>query len=177
MTFHIHHHLSGLIMYNVLCNNVLYSITTISWNKRKICFTCCFRMFFSCLVLCFTSSCSSSSFGIFWLSLVSPEFASLLCPHSAFSSFLFSVHSLFLLCSSHMFPSSRLCFLCYFDLFLVYFCIFFYSFGKRAKPYFKIEFLDFPSLTRGAWPIQCGPLNDSAEHENSRKEIFISTFR
>lgn len=98
-------------------------------------------------------------------------------PHSAFSSFLFSVHSLFLLCSSHMFPSSRLCFLCYFDLFLVYFCIFFYSFGKKAKPYFKIEFLDFPSLTRGAWPIQCGPLNDSAEHENSRKEIFISTFQ
>lgn len=90
-------------------------------------------------------------------------------PHSAFSSFLSSVHSLFLLCSSHMFPSSRLCFLCYFDLFLVYFCIFFYSFGKKAKPYFKIEFLDFPSLTRGAWPIQCGPLNDSAEHENSRK--------
>lgn len=82
---------------------------------------------------------------------------SAVCPHSAFSSFLFSVHSLFLLCSSHMFPSSRLCFLCYFDLFLVYFCIFFYSFGKRAKPYFKIEFLDFPSLTRGAWPIQCGP--------------------
>lgn len=101
---------------------------------------------------------------------------SAVCPHSAFSSFLFSVHSLFLLCSSHMFPSSRLCFLCYFDLFLVYFCIFFYSFGKKAKPYFKIEFLDFPSLTRGAWPIQCGPLNDSAEHENSRKEIFISTF-
>lgn len=98
-------------------------------------------------------------------------------PHSAFSSFLFSVHSLFLLCSSHMFPSSRLCFLCYFDLFLVYFCIFFYSFGKKAKLYFKIEFLDFPSLTRGAWPIQCGPLNDSAEHENSRKEIFISTFQ
>lgn len=82
---------------------------------------------------------------------------SAVCPHSAFSSFLFSVHSLFLLCSSHMFPSSRLCFLCYFDLFLVYFCIFFYSFGKKAKPYFKIEFLDFPSLTRGAWPIQCGP--------------------
>lgn len=102
---------------------------------------------------------------------------SAVCPHSAFSSFLFSVHSLFLLCSSHMFLSSRLCFLCYFDLFLVYFCIFFYSFGKKAKPYFKIEFLDFPSLTRGAWPIQCGPLNDSAEHENSSKEIFISTFR
>lgn len=168
MTFYIHHYLSGLIMYNVLCNNVLYSITTTSWNKWKICFTCCFRMFFSCLVLCFTSSCCSfSSFGIFigftWVCF------SAVYPHSAFSSFLFSVHSLFLLCSSHMFPSSRLCFLCYFDLFLVYFCIFFYSFGKKAKPYFKIEFLDFPSLTRGAWPIQCDPLNDSAEHENSRK--------
>lgn len=94
-----------------------------------------------------------SGFHWFHLSLL----LSAVYPHSAFSSFLFSVHSLFLLCSSHMFPSSRLCFLCYFDLFLVYFCIFFYSFGKKAKPYFKIEFLHFPSLTRGAWPIQCGP--------------------
>lgn len=176
MTFYIHHYLSGLIMYNVLCNNVLYSITTTSWNKWKICFTCCFRMFFSCLVLCFTSSCCSfSSFGIFWLSLVSPEFASLCCV-SSLCLLLFPVFSS-LTFPPVLFTSSRLCFLCYFDLFWVYFCIFFYSFGKKAKLYFKIEFLDFPSLTRGAWPIQCGPLNDSAEHENSRKEIFISTFQ
>lgn len=130
MTFHIHHYLSNNV--HVLCNNVLYSITTISWNKWKICFTCCFRMFFSCLVLCFTSSCGSfSSFGIFWLSLVSPVFASLCCVSSlclllfpVFSSLTFSP-----VLFTYVFPSSRLCFLCYSDLFLVYFCIFFYSFG------------------------------------------------
>lgn len=104
-----------------------------------------------------------SGFHWFHLSLL----LSAVYPHSAFSSFLFSVHSLFLLCSSHMFPSSRLCFLCYFDLFLVYFCIFFFThLEKKPNHILRLSFLIFH-----LWPVVHDP--SSVAH---RKEIFISTF-
>lgn len=82
-------------------------------------------------------------------------------PHSAFSSFLLSVHSLFLLCSSHMFLSSQLCFLCYFDLFWVYFCIFFThlnsskSIRKKEKKTNLILRLSF--LIFHLWPVVHDP--------------------
>lgn len=169
MTFYIHHYLSGLIMYNVLCNNVLYSITTISWNKWKICFTCCFRMFFSCLVLCFTSSCCSfSSFGIFWLSLVSPEFASLCCV-SSLCLLLFPVFS------SLTFPPVLFTYVSEFTalfpvLFWLIFSVFLYLFfthlEKKPNLILRLSFLIFH-----LWPVVHDP--SSVAH---RKEIFISTF-
>lgn len=91
-------------------------------------------------------------------SLVSPEFASLLCiltlpsPLSCFQFTHFSSCALHICFRVHGFVSCVI--LTYFECIFV---SFFYSFGKKAKPYFKIEFLHFPSLTRGAWPIQCDP--------------------
>lgn len=166
MTFYIHHYLSGLIMYNVLCNNVLYSITTTSWNKWKICFTCCFRMFFSCLVLCFTSSCCSfSSFGIFigftWVCFSLLCILTLPSPLSCFQFTHFFSCALHICFRVHGFVSCVI--LTYFECIFV---SFFTHLEKKPNFILRLSFLIFH-----LWPVVHDP--SSVAH---RKEIFISTF-